>query len=214
MALVYTFGYRGRDPQELLMLAKRHKAAVIDVRYSPRSWDRRWGKRALKRLLKKQYIWIKEFGNANRTGEGDAEIVDFDACVKKLQKLCYPSYILLCEEVDPAECHRALIAKRLDEYVLGFDYKGDMGNMSDIKFVDSVVFDYLLALHKRYKERGIRRRFGFTKIISGWCVIPGCERQPYVGIEMYGADKEIRRMVDRAIQRRFAQAYVHVFNRG
>jgi len=211
--LVYTFGYQGRDPQELLMLSRRHKAAIIDVRYHPLSEDKRWNKGALKRLFREHYFWIRDFASVRDVCDGKARIVNFWSGVKKLRELYYCSYILLCEEEHPDDCHRTTVAKWLDEEVAGFEYKGDMGNM-DVVFVESVVFSWLVSLTKRRGESGRNPRLGFTKVISGWCVIPGCEKQPYIGIEMYGTDKEIRRMVDKAIQRRFAQAYVHVFEKG
>jgi len=122
--LVYTFGYQGRDPRELLTLCKRKDAVVVDVRYSPRSRNPRWNRRMLEKVLGERYVWIREFGNKNYATGGRIKLVDFAAGVEKLNGLQYNCCILLCQEADPDKCHRKVVARMLNRQ--GFVYLGEL----------------------------------------------------------------------------------------
>src|SRR5688572_22036668 len=65
---IFTFGYSGRDPSELMQDQAQLDALVVDVRYRPFSKDPRWTKENLKELLGENYRWIGKFGNTNYKG--------------------------------------------------------------------------------------------------------------------------------------------------
>ena len=114
---VYTFGYSGKDTADLDRLVDDLGAVVFDVRFSPRSRNPHWNRRALEALLGDRYRHVRALGNANYRG-GPIEIVDLEEGVRTIQASPQP-VILMCVCKDPRICHRTTIADHLR--ALGFD---------------------------------------------------------------------------------------------
>lgn len=93
--MIYTVGYAGLAPEELLALSVRLDAPIVDVRRSPKSRMRGFGANQIRTLLGSRYVWAGENlggGQVNERG------LDF---VRGLQ-----SGILMCLEAAPGDCHR------------------------------------------------------------------------------------------------------------
>ena len=108
---VYTLGYSGRKPAEILQIAEGLDAVVFDVRFSPRSRVPHWSRKRLTELLGDRYLHIRALGNRNYRG-GPIELEDFPAGLELIQDSERP-VILMCACKDPAICHRSTIADML-----------------------------------------------------------------------------------------------------
>ena len=130
MATIYTIGYGGRSPQSFVaLLTSHHVPCVVDVRLRP---DRasfgsyslaKSPDKGIERLLGDagiRYVSLIELGNL---------FLGLDDWPARYQRLLAesgqlllarlmeiePPYSLLCAEQRVAECHRRLIAERLQE---------------------------------------------------------------------------------------------------
>lgn len=108
---VYTYGYQGRDPDELHKIALTLNATVFDIRYSPRSRNFKWSGTNLRNVLGDRYKHVRAFGNKNYKG-GPIEIVNFAAGLDEVMSSPRP-VILMCVCKDPKICHRTTIANTL-----------------------------------------------------------------------------------------------------
>jgi uncharacterized protein (DUF488 family) len=124
---LFTIGYGGRSPEELLERLARHGVrAVVDVRLSPRghlgSFTRASaGGKGIQGLLARrgiEYVWVRELGNPFRDRADwrepyRAHLESLGAAVLDLLAGVPEPYCLLCAEHRPSECHRACVAERL-----------------------------------------------------------------------------------------------------
>ena len=127
VGIVFTIGYGGRSPQELLdRLASQAVQAVVDVRISPRghlgAFTRsKSAEKGIQGLLGQRgirYYWAEAFGNRYRDADDWRTLYQeyLDSHWDTLRDLLYPvpqPYCLLCAEKLPEHCHRAYIAERL-----------------------------------------------------------------------------------------------------
>ena len=108
---VYTIGYSGRKPGQILDLAEELDAIVFDIRFSPRSRIPHWNGSSLSQLLGKRYCHVKAFGNRNYRG-GSIAIVSYNVGKSKIAA-SEKAVILMCVCKDAQRCHRTLIAEWL-----------------------------------------------------------------------------------------------------
>jgi uncharacterized protein (DUF488 family) len=109
---VYTIGYSGRTPNELLEIVERLGAQLVDVRYSPASRMPQWSGLRLRQLFGERYTHLRQFGNVNYKNGGPIQLVDYASGKVYLDALDRPA-VLMCVCSDPAICHRTTIANLL-----------------------------------------------------------------------------------------------------
>ena len=125
---IFTLGYGGRDPSELLRLLADHEIRTVgDVRLRPDQstfgvYSRsRSSEKGIERLLGEQgiaYVSLIELGNLFMEREDWRDryrrLLDrsADLLLEGLDGLAEP-VCLLCAERAPADCHRSLIAAAL-----------------------------------------------------------------------------------------------------
>ena len=111
---LYTFGYSGKQPEELLALAEQLNATVADIRFSPRSRVPQWSGGRLARLLGDRYRPLPALGNRNYKG-GPIELVDPETGIAQVASLlAHQPVILLCVCAEVEHCHRRLAAEIID----------------------------------------------------------------------------------------------------
>ena len=122
MATLYTIGYGGRTPTEVLDLLKQHEVQVlVDVRAFPRSRIPGFGKSDLARLLPAEnmlYRHVEELGNANRKAgpTAPARLIDESVGLSVLLDILSRHEVsIMCAERDYKHCHRSYIASRVIE---------------------------------------------------------------------------------------------------
>ena len=110
---LYTFGYSGRQPEELQAQAEQLDAMVADIRFSPRSRVPQWSGGRLARLLGDRYHHLSALGNRNSKG-GPIELVDVEQGIDQIaDRLAHQPVILLCVCRDVQKCHRRLVAETI-----------------------------------------------------------------------------------------------------
>lgn len=110
---LYTFGYSGRLPHELLALAEYLDAVVVDIRFSPRSRIPDWTAGRLTKLLGERYRHLPALGNRNYKG-GPIEFVDLAEGVVMVGELLRKRpVILLCACAEVQRCHRLPAAEAI-----------------------------------------------------------------------------------------------------
>jgi uncharacterized protein (DUF488 family) len=110
---VYSTGYSGRTPDDLLRVATELDAVVFDIRFSPLSRSPEWRKSSLAKVLGERYVHCKDLGNqAYKAGGHQIEIVNLEAGRAQIAAEARP-VILLCVCADAATCHRTYVAKEL-----------------------------------------------------------------------------------------------------
>ncbi|GIK37881.1 MAG: hypothetical protein BroJett011_17140 [Chloroflexota bacterium] len=110
---LYTFGYSGKQPDELLALVEQLDAVVADIRFSPRSRIPQWNGGRLAQLLGDRYHHLPALGNRNYK-DGPVEIVDLEAGLPQVADLLvHQPVILLCVCADIQHCHRRLAAEAI-----------------------------------------------------------------------------------------------------
>lgn len=112
---IFTLGYSGRKPQEVLRFVTEHDALLVDVRYSPTSRVPHWNRAALLALTKGHYRHVKEYGNANFNMPGHPiRLADPERAADMLAEVIrWRSVILLCACKRAADCHRSVAAAHL-----------------------------------------------------------------------------------------------------
>lgn len=83
MRTVYTVGYSGQRPEQLQALIEKLGALLVDVRFSPRSRNPRWGQPALREMFGDRYVHLPEFGNAAYKHRGQITLVDIEGGLRK-----------------------------------------------------------------------------------------------------------------------------------
>lgn len=116
MHTLYTLGYTGLKPEELLKAVEHYDATLVDVRISPYSRHPQWSGLNLSRQLGQQYIHIRALGNLNyKQPELGIKLVDPDeGCFRLVQLLKQRSVILLCACPDHHTCHRSTAAAEME----------------------------------------------------------------------------------------------------
>jgi hypothetical protein len=112
---IYTAGYAGHIPQQLLEAADKLGASVIDIRYKPRSRIAGWNAKEINQVLhESRYSLLSALGNVGRFEGGgmrlENEKFGLD-CVCEMAKA--KPVILLCSCSDYASCHRAYVSQLL-----------------------------------------------------------------------------------------------------
>src|SRR5947209_3651542 len=108
MHTLYTWGYSGSKPLDLLNYQRSLNATVCDIRFSPRSRMGYWNGGAVKALLPKdRYFHMIELGNVNYKNDLRIELYKPHEVVRDIELvLTYHPAILLCGCADWRECHR------------------------------------------------------------------------------------------------------------
>lgn len=113
---IFTVGYGRHTPLDLLELAKKHDALLVDIRYYP--WGKKrpeWQQRNLHQVFGERYRFIRALGN-EEFGTGVIRLHDYPAGLAAIQELVRAgqSIILFCACARPETCHRSEVAKTLD----------------------------------------------------------------------------------------------------
>lgn len=113
---LYTLGYSGLAPQELLAFAQREKALVVDVRLSPLSRRAGWAQPALRELLGERYRHVPAFGNRNYKNDGPIALADPGAGFEQVRPWLEQDQplILLCVCEHWQHCHRRNVAEYIE----------------------------------------------------------------------------------------------------
>lgn len=111
-------GYTGRKVSDLQAFAEGADAAIVDIRYSPRSRNPEYDLNSLQRRFGERYFHFQEWGNRNFKG-GPMEIVDFELGLSKIKSLSNDRIILMCACPDASTCHRTVVGSMLSEH--GFE---------------------------------------------------------------------------------------------
>jgi uncharacterized protein (DUF488 family) len=167
MSIVYTIGYEGTDIARCLATLKAVGVEVLaDIRAVPLSRKKGFSKNALRASLEEEgleYVHFGELGDpkegreAARAGRYSEFFRIFtehlagekpQAALSVLREIASKrATCLLCFERDPKECHRSIVASRLENSdMLVFDLYGDLPT----RYVDHAV-----QLSRRHLGQGI-----------------------------------------------------------
>lgn len=118
---IYTAGYQAWRLEDLDAVAAQLGAAIVDIRFSPKSSREEWRKEALEDHFGARYYHIKALGNKNYQG-GEIELANPRAAIAPVrQLLTHGPIILLCMCRDWHMCHRLdaaeFLADALDEQI-------------------------------------------------------------------------------------------------
>ncbi len=114
MTVIYTIGYQGLAPGQLIGLLHAHGVdLLLDVRSRPFSRMKDFNKKAVSSALEETGIGYQWAGQ--RLG-GFSEISE-DAIAGLAETARRHSVCLMCMEADPDKCHRKTeVARRLEKY--------------------------------------------------------------------------------------------------
>jgi uncharacterized protein (DUF488 family) len=114
---VYTLGYLGLDPNDLLRYMKATGALLVDIRYSPKSRDQRWHwGRIMHFVGHENYLHLREFGNQNYKTSGPIQLANPALGMEKLRLILRKRpVILLCACRDWRACHRRQAAEYIQK---------------------------------------------------------------------------------------------------
>ena len=114
---IYTLGYQGWKPAQIMEVLDARGARLVDIRYGPTSMAPQWRQAALTALCGNRYVWIQELGNkAYRESPRRIEIVDLDTGLARLAALVatVPTVVLMCGCPTLGECHRLQVAQAIE----------------------------------------------------------------------------------------------------
>jgi uncharacterized protein (DUF488 family) len=113
---LYTLGYHGWTLRKVVEMVAMHQAILMDIRYSPMSWQQQWTRKSLLAVLGEHYLHVPALGNRNYRG-GEIEIVEYEAGRELVceQLSTGRNVMLMCVCRDVATCHRLQVARRLEE---------------------------------------------------------------------------------------------------
>jgi uncharacterized protein (DUF488 family) len=122
-AMIYTFGYYGKDFDAFKSQVRHLGAMVIDIRLVPQSrFFPECRKANLEREFGEDYLHVKELGNKGFK-ENRIEIADMDTGMKIIDDLYFKStyvgvrnLILICACKSYEKCHRKVVADELRDY--------------------------------------------------------------------------------------------------
>lgn len=114
---IFTAGYSGHSPTELLRAVETQRATVLDVRFKPQSRVPGWSEGELSHLLGSRYYHVQELGNPGAFDGGGMRLQNERAGIQILAGFVKQSpVILLCGCSQFENCHRALISRKLTQY--------------------------------------------------------------------------------------------------
>ena len=110
---IYTVGYNVWSFYEFkIKIEELGNILVVDVRYSPKSFNPFWIKSNLKKHF--NYTHISDLGNVNYKNGKPIKIHNLDkGCAKLLKLIGFDDCILLCACANVEECHRKVIVEKL-----------------------------------------------------------------------------------------------------
>lgn len=112
MNTLYTLGYTGLKPAQILAVALKLDAIVVDIRMSPVSRVPHWNGPALAQLLGTRYVHTPAFGNVNYKNGGSIKLHSPNIGLQQIAPLLKRQpLILLCACPDPQTCHRRIAAE-------------------------------------------------------------------------------------------------------
>lgn len=128
MPVLYSIGYGGRKPSELIEALNEYQIHwVVDVRLMPRAFIEYFcAGEGMRNLLEPAigYRWMQELGNVFRDDpqwkgkythrlyrNGDIAYKALKLLVDKLEFVSWTRVCLLCAERKAQECHRSIVAK-------------------------------------------------------------------------------------------------------
>ncbi len=121
---ILTFGYGNRkDYKEFVdYLEKYNVSFVVDVRFRPRAWSRKWyGDQVEKLCVSKNIKYISKPALGNTSGNAKWEPPDKKEAQKSLQEVAKlavnGNILLMCAEKDWRRCHRTEVAEKLEELI-------------------------------------------------------------------------------------------------
>jgi uncharacterized protein (DUF488 family) len=108
---LYTIGYTGAKPAQLVALVQQLGAVMVDTRYSLHSRVRQWTGMGLRELLGESYLHLRSLGNVNYKGDGPIKINQPEIGVPQVVALlAQQPVILLCVCANHHTCHRSVVA--------------------------------------------------------------------------------------------------------
>jgi uncharacterized protein (DUF488 family) len=113
---IYTIGYTGWKPEQILSTLERLDATLLDIRYKPRSRVPQWNKGPLERTLGTRYLHVPELGNVNYKGSvEDILIADLPGGTEVLRRFHQENrnVVLMCVCEDVSTCHRKVVAEAM-----------------------------------------------------------------------------------------------------
>lgn len=136
MNTLYTIGYTGRSLDELAELANRHKAGIVDVRYSDGSQSPKWRGKSLQKSMEFRgvhYAHIPDLGNINYGKPGPQEIANPQrGCYALAALLELAPQVILCACPDPHLCHRSIVAQLMKNwYDVDFIHLGEKSSQAN-----------------------------------------------------------------------------------
>lgn len=114
---LYTAGYTGLKPSDLLVAALALDAKLVDVRISPYSRVPYWIGTAMRGAWGDRYQHIRELGNKNYKNPSEGILlVDPDEGTLKLASILkHQPAIILCACEDHHTCHRSTAAHEMED---------------------------------------------------------------------------------------------------
>lgn len=117
---MFTIGYLGRTPADLLAIVEEHDGMLFDIRLSPKSRKPGFSEKRLRELFGDRYEWLYEFGNENYSGGpgGTIKLYDPDVGLEIIEdvrqdKEAPGAIFLMCACRDYNTCHRRIVGELL-----------------------------------------------------------------------------------------------------
>lgn len=123
---ILTFGYGNRQnyDQFFSYLSEFNVDCIVDVRLSPKAWNRKWWGDQIRGIcISKEIFYVSDpsLGNTSRKKEWISP--NQEKAEMTLQKISKDfkgkTLLLLCAELDSCRCHRTEVAERLCELSCG-----------------------------------------------------------------------------------------------
>ncbi|HLO87728.1 MAG TPA: DUF488 domain-containing protein [Nostocaceae cyanobacterium] len=121
---ILTFGYGNRKDYEEFIeyLEKFQVAYVVDVRFRPRAWSRKWyGEQIEKLCASKGIQYTSQSYLGNTSGNANWIPPNQEEAEKSLAEVAEMAnsgtVLLLCAEKESHRCHRMEVAKQLEKLV-------------------------------------------------------------------------------------------------
>lgn len=117
MNTIYTIGYAGAKPADILAHVERLNATLVDIRYSSYSRTPQWQGRAICELIEPgRYVHLQSLGNINYKNGGPIRLLNPSENILQIRQLLERGpIILLCVCKDWQNCHRLTAATYLHE---------------------------------------------------------------------------------------------------